>query len=225
MKVNLGPYPSHWSTRYVEEAYLEKMHKVEDSYSVEKENYTKLDKVVIWLLDKWQDVLNATVNEYFHWRGRKEKVHIDGYDVWSADHTLALIIHPTLVKLRSSLHSAPFTDDEDVPEELRSTSAVPKENEYDTDDNHHKRWEWILDEMIWSFAQLIDGNAENKFHTGEHDIQWKEVKNKDGKVLGSEMLRGPNDTYVFDREGWDAWNARIANGLKLFGKYYRGLWD
>jgi len=225
MKVNLGPYPSHWSTNEFEKSYLAIMHKVEFGWQVEKENYTKLDKVVIWLIDKWQDILNATINKYFNWLGRKEKVHIDGYDVWSADHTLALIIHPTLVKLKEQLHGSPNTDDEDVPDHLKSTAAPIKENEYDTDNNHHKRWEWILDEMIWSFAQLIDDNAENQFHTGEHDIQWKEVKDKDGKVIGNEMVRGSNDTHTFDREGWDKWNARIENGLKLFGKYYRGLWD
>jgi hypothetical protein len=28
-----------------------------------------------------------------------------------------------------------------------------------------------------------------------------------------------------DREGLDAWQARKANGYRLFGKYYEGLWD
>ena len=223
MKVNLGPYPSHWSTRYVEEAYLEKMHKVEDSYSVEKENYTKLDKVVIWLLDKWQDVLNATVNEYFHWRGRKEKVHIDGYDVWSADHTLALIIHPTLVKLRSSLHGSPNTDDEDVPEELRSTSATPKENDWDIDDNHFKRWDWIIDEMIWAFEQELSDDSENQFYSGEADYFFEKVKDSNLSVF--EMKEGEKHSFKIDTEGLENHHKRMKNGFRLFGKYYQALWD
>ena len=224
MKVNLGPYVSHWSTRYAEETYLAKMHKVKYGWEVEEEKYTKLDKVVIWLLDKWQDVLNATFNNIFRWLGRKEEVRIDGYDVWSADHTLAKIIHPTLVKLREVLHGSPLIDDEDVPEELRSTAAPPKENDYDTDDNHFKRWEWVLDEMIWAFAQILDDDdAESQFHTGNMDIKWEQTE-IDGKKM-YKMVHGPNDTHKFDKEGYDKWNARIANGLRLFGKYYRGLWD
>jgi hypothetical protein len=34
--------------------------------------------------------------------------------------------------IKKDKHGAPFVDDEDVPEELKSTSAPPKENEYDT---------------------------------------------------------------------------------------------
>jgi len=223
MRVYLGPFPSYWSTRQFEESYIAKMHKVEYGWEVEEEEYTKLDKVVIWLLDKWQDVLNLTVNKFSSWRGRTTRVHIDGYDVWGADHTLALIIHPTLLKLREQKHGSPLVDDEDVPDELKSTSAPPKENEYDTDDNYHDRWGWVLDEMIWAFSQILDEDADAQFHSGEHDIQWKDVE-INGKKM-HEMVRGPNDTHKFDREGYDKWNKRIENGLRLFGKYYRGLWD
>jgi hypothetical protein len=82
---------------------------------------------------------------------RKIRVHIDGYDVWSMDYTLALIIAPMLRKLKEDKQGAPFVDDEDVPEELKSTNCPPKENEWDTDDNFFKRWDYILDEMIFSF--------------------------------------------------------------------------
>jgi hypothetical protein len=46
-------------------------------------------------------------------------------------------------------------DDEDVPEELKSTSAPPKECVWDVDANHFKRWDYILDEMIWSFEHKL----------------------------------------------------------------------
>jgi hypothetical protein len=41
----------------------------------------------------------------------------------------------------------------------------------------------------------------------------------------SEMIRGPNDTKVYDWEGRKAYEARIQNGFRLFGKYYQNLWD
>ena len=39
------------------------------------------------------------------------------------------------------------------------------------------------------------------------------------------MDRGPNDTSHFDKKEFDKYNKQINNGLKLFGKYYRALWD
>jgi hypothetical protein len=86
--------------------------------------------------------------------GKKHKyVHIDYWDTWSMDITLAPIIHPMLIQLKKTQHGAPCTDDDDVPEELRSTSARPKENEWDTDEFYFERWDWILDEMIFAFDQ------------------------------------------------------------------------
>lgn len=154
---------------------------------------------------------------------RKVSVKIDPWDTWSMDHTLSLIIHPLLIQLKNTTHGSPNVDDEDVPEELRSTSAPPKEKEWDTDENHHKRWEWALDEMIWAFAQKIDDDAERQFSTGKIDIKFEKV-NIDGEDL-YEMVKGPDDTYVFDREGWEKWNERKRNGFRLFGKYFESLWD
>lgn len=174
---------------------------------------------------------------------RKINVQIDKWDTWSMDHTLALIIHPMLVQLQATKHGGPLVDDEDVPEELKSTSAPKPEKEYDTDDNFHKRWDWVLDEMIWAFAQKLDENADNQFHSGETDIQWRKVDIK-GNVLDEtlyefgktpklkekkehywEMVEGPNHTHKFDKEGWEKWNARKSNGFRLFGKYFEALWD
>ncbi len=174
---------------------------------------------------------------------RKIKIQIDKWDTWSMDHTLSIIIHPLLVQLQATKHGAPLVDDEDVPEELRSSSAPPKKNEYDTDDNFHKRWDWVLDEMIWAFAQKVDDKADDQFHTGETDILWRKV-NIEGEVLDEtlykmgetpeskpnkkhywEMVEGPNHTHKFDQEGWEKWNERKRNGFRLFGKYFEALWD
>jgi len=129
-----------------------------------------------------------------------------------------------------------------VPEELKSTSAPPKENTWDTDDNFHNRWEWVLNEMIWSFEQHNDNKAEDQFHSGEHDVYWQRVDTSGNPIeetlykLGEtaksksksdlwQMVKGPKDTYVFDKKGWEAWSARKQNGFRLFGKYYQSLWD
>lgn len=148
-------------------------------------------------------------------------VHIDRWDVWNMDTTLARIVHPMLLKLKEQKHGSPMVDDEDVPNELKSTNAPPKENDWDTDDFHHDRWDWVLDEIIWTFSQLQKGdNGDSMFYSGNADIFFE--PNEDGKFF--EMKRGPKDTFRVDEEGKKAHYKRIENGLRLFAKYYFGLW-
>ena len=107
---------------------------------------------------------------------RKIKIRIDPYDTWSVDHTLALIIVPMLKQLKEKQHGAPNVDDEDVSENLRSTSAKPKENDWDTDEFHFARWDFALDEMIFAFESVADDSWEDQFYSGETDLQWKTVE-------------------------------------------------
>jgi hypothetical protein len=150
---------------------------------------------------------------------RKISVRIDRWDTWSADHTLAYIILPLLLQLKKAKHGSPYVEDADVPEHLRSTAAAPKKNEYDTDDYHHARWEWILDEMIFAFNSKVDDSWQERFHAGETDFMLKKLENG-----CSELVRGPNDSSHFDEEGYRAYQARISNGFRLFGQYYEALW-
>jgi len=156
------------------------------------------------------------------------------------ENTLSRIILPMLIQLKATKLGSPCVDDKDVPKHLRSTSAPPKENEWDIDDNHHKRWDWIIDEMIWTFTQLTDENNASQFHSGAAEIFWQAL-DKDGNHIGVpedmksrtkhegvvayEMVKGPNDTSKYDLEGHKKHDERIQRGLVLFGKYYRGLWD
>jgi hypothetical protein len=156
-------------------------------------------------------------------------VKIDNYDTWSMDSTLSPIILPMLKQLRATKHGAPWVDDEDVPARLRSTtkSAMKaKKESWDTDGNHFKRWDWVMDEMIWAFEQMCDEDNDAQFHTGESDIEWKVSKyDKEGKPLLWQMGKGPNDTRKFDKKGYMKHQERIRNGTRLFGKYYQNLWD
>lgn len=156
---------------------------------------------------------------------RKKEIRIDPWDTWSMDHTLALIIYPMLIQLKETKHGAPFVDDEDVPEELRSTSAPPKETDYDTDDNHFKRWDYVLDEMIHAFECEVEEDWERQFHSGKIDIFWEESDLEIGGEKTYTMKHGPNHTHEFDREAHDIAFERRKNGLRLFAKYYHSLWD
>lgn len=116
---------------------------------------------------------------------RKIDIKIDKYDVWNLDHTLAMIIHPCLLELKKTKHGSPDVDNEDVPEELRSEEhwLTNEQNISVPDSLYHKRWEYVLDEMIWTFKQIADGDF---------------------------PLVAPEE--------------RVDKGLRLFGKYYRGMW-
>jgi hypothetical protein len=180
-----------------------------------------MDRIVHKLERGLQTIYNKTINKYLDNAKRKVKIRVDGYDVWGADHTIAMLVHPLLLKLKENKHGAPYVDDEDVPEHLRSTAAPPKRDEWDIDDNHEARWDWVLDEMIWAFEQCAkDDTGDDQFYSGE--VDWKFVK-EDDKY--SRMEYGPNHTFKVDEEGKKAHYDRIKNGHRLFGKYYFSLWD
>jgi hypothetical protein len=161
-------------------------------------------------------------------KSRKVYVRIDAYDTWSMDSTLGYIIRPMLRQLKETKHGSPYVADEDVPEHLRS-GAAPELTEHqaatgDVDDNHHARWEWVLDEMIFAFDSLSGGpnqDWEAQFTTGNYDLRLKKI-DEDGT---SQLVNGPLHTAETDWEGRKAYAARIQNGFELFGKFYQALWD
>ena len=184
----------------------------------------QLVRTFFWFLseDNQEKLADKIPSGPFEWvdkfKKRKIKIHIDDYDVWNMDQTLAYIIVPMLKMIKEDKQGAPYVDDEDVPDELKSTAALPKENDYDTDSNHFKRWDWVVGEMLWAFEQKLE-DWEEQFYSGEPDIVWKDVGNGI-KEMGS----GPKDTFKVDFEGMNKHHDRMKNGFRLFGKYYESLW-
>ena len=235
MKVTIGPYRNWVGPYQIAEKILFWMDKDEDR---------RVHKLGTWLAEnsKGDDSWITKLCTWIHSKqDRKIKVKIHNYDVWNMDGTLSLIILPMLIELKRVQHGAPSVEDEDVPEELRSTSAPAKENEWDTDENHSKRWDWVLDEMIWSFTQKNMEDDEAPYRTGTSHIMFQAV-DKDGNKIGEpheigkspegtdeatmfEMVKGQDDTSQTDWDGLKAHWARIQNGTRLFGKYYSNLWD
>ena len=234
MKVYIGPYRNWIGPYQIANALCFWVKDVEDEYGM-KSKPDWVHNFGTWLSGGEDG--ESWLLKICQWIERKRKrtviVRIDRYDTWNMDGTLAYIILPMLKQLKATTHGSQLVDDEDVPEGLglRSTEAPPKENEWDTDDNMHKRWEWVLSELIWTFEQMHNDNDwEAQYHTGVHDLVWKPI-DKEGNEVPKEdaklyrMETGPNDTHVFDKDGYMAHSKRIDNGLRLFGKYYRGLWD
>ena len=214
---------SRWTLKQTLEDH-ERVMRGEKSQFVERPDWT--DKVSDYLMP---------VSRAIQWT--LDRVHpeisyikIDRWDSWSMDYTLTPIILPMLRQLKETKHGSPFVDDEDVPEELKSTSAPPKENEWDTDTNHHKRWDYVMDEMIFAFEHKADDSWQDAYRSGEIEFVSVPV-DKDGNEVPKgqhthyRMDRGPKDTYVCDYDGMQVVEKRIQNGFRLFGKYYQGLWD
>jgi len=169
---------------------------------------------------------------------QKVKVQIDRWDTWNMDCTLAHIILPMLIQLKQAKQGAPYVDDCDVPDNIKSTSAPPKENDYDVDQFHFDRWDYVLDEMIWAFGQKII-DWEEQYYSGEADYLHQAYDENDQKIGDpykwpqrspkgskySQLVTGPKHTFKTDMEGLKAHHDRMKNGFKLFGKYYDGLWD
>lgn len=175
---------------------------------------------------------------------RKYKFKINSHDLYSAYATLAIVILPLLKKFQRDKHGSPLVANEDVPENLWRPENT---GDWDTDENWHARWDYVVKAMIWSFKQIhpasLEGDDcssaqvqlpynssiikdwEDQFFSGEADYDFSECEelDEDGRRL-HEIKHGPNHTLQFDAEGHAAYSARIDNGLRLFGKYYRSLW-
>lgn len=245
MQVYINKYKDHWISPYTIINYAffwtdwSKCSRWTLTETLEDESRkTKGEKSLYvehpeWV-ETWADRLEP-VSHVIKWVWDKidrkiDYVKIDKWDTWSMSHTLGLMALPMLKQLKDTKHGAPFVDDEDVPEHLRSTAAPAKENEWDTDDNHFKRWDWAMDEMIFAFEHHLDESWQDQYRSGEHDMVWTPVDREGNEVPKGEhsyyrMDRGPNDTYKCDYDAIREVEKRIQNGFRLFGKYYINLWD
>lgn len=230
MKVKIGPYKNWIGPYQIAEALCFWARKETDEYGFKSKPQWVHD-FGTWLSggedqDSWLQRACLWIESK---RSRKIKVRIDRWDTWSMDHTLSYIVLPMLRQLNETKHGAPNTDDEDVPEHLRSTAAEPKENEWDTDSNHFLRWDWVMSEMIYAFECQLDDTWEEKYWTGE----WgkpdfvKTDKEYPNPVTGEmESTYQINEgTRKCDWDGLKREQERIQNGFRLFGKYYQALWD
>ena len=171
MKIYISNYRSHWFSPYTILEFFERYIKGYDAYAKEPPRFiVEFSKG----LARFLDFVHPRINY----------IKVDNYDTWNADYTLATIILPVLKGVKETKFSIHRIDDEDVPDEIKSMNAPRVKCEWDWDDFCENRWDYVLDEMIWTFGELI--------------------KNEDSDNISHQN--------------------RITNGLRLFGKYYRGLW-
>jgi len=205
MKIKIGNYPDRLVCNLFNN-YMVKKH----GYVDWPRNYTLLERCLNWLDDRIQDFYNVFNWLWFDRRQQKIKVHIDPWDTWSMDHTLAHIVLPMLIQLKETKHGGPFVDLKDVPKELHGKKLTKKQKDNgEVDDKHFERWDWVLEEMIWAFEQKTLDSWEEQYYKYEDDPTAQ---------FGVKCVWS-------DDEGRKAHQERMSNGFRLFGKYYENLWD
>lgn len=127
---------------------------------------------------------------------RHVSVHIEDFDVYSMDNTLAHVVVPMLKKLKSVKIGIPgdlvheiheFNEQSELHLDLTAKELDKLEFE-----QAEKKWNDIMDKMIWSFEQAMN----------------------DYEDLYEEVAKGELESY----------EKKLAEGFNLFGKYYRSLW-
>jgi hypothetical protein len=187
MKVKIGPYLNWWGPYQIAELLKYVGFKEETHEKIgEKLAATKFADFCEWIHRK---------------RQRQIDIQIDKYDTWSMDYTLAHIVLPMLKILKETKHGAPISmkgfEDRSNHQWPQLCFDFYEEGDDEADKAGFAEWDEIMDKMIWSFEQMLDEDADNKFFE--------------------------NDTY--DKKGHEEYAARVQEGFELFGKHYQSLWD
>lgn len=164
---------------------------------------------------------------------RKTDIQIDEFDTWSLDHTLANIIYPALIQLKQTKNGIPnefvavggedWTDQESFD--------FYKESHNDAFNEGVKKWDETLDKMIWAFHQICFDDYGELYHHGTPKFSWEksnvQINNPvTGKLDDTFQMTDNNpEEHWYDSVGHMLHEERIREGLELFGKYYRALWD
>jgi len=179
--------------------------------------------------------MKVNIGKYVKRRNsRKIKIQIDPWDTWNLDNTLARIIYPALLQLKAEKHGVPgqFVD-EVGGEDYASQDSFDfyKETHKEAWDQAALKWDEVLDKMIWSFQQLAEADYDSQYHHGTPKYDWvKTDKTFPNPITGKmeatyQMVDKNPDEHWYDHVGHQLHEERIQEGLELFGKHFRSLWD
>jgi hypothetical protein len=161
-------------------------------------------------------------------------VRIDPWDTWNMDSTIAQIIYPMLVQLKATKHGIPGDLVNDVGGEDYADQAsfdFYKETHDESWNKGAERWDDILDKMIWSFGQIAYEDYDAQYHHGDAKYDWIITdRTYPNPITGVpeptyQMVDKNPDEHWYDHVGHKLHEERIQEGLDLFGKYFRSLWD
>ena len=165
--------------------------------------------------------MKVNISKFFT-KGQRIKIEIDRHDTWSMDHTLAWIILPLLLQLKETKHGFPsmVSSQYDNVQPGQMCFDFMYEDSPEAYLEDLKKWDDILDKMIWSFKQIVEDEYDQVYHHGKSELTTKKIGN--GSV---EVVDLNSNGHWYDHVGHRLHEERIQEGLDLFAKYYRCLWD
>ena len=195
MKINIGPYTSWIGPHQI----AEKIFFWVDRRGIWADDDSHYNRWDYRACDKLGDWLDSTwVSKFCNWIDSKNKRKVD---IRIDPYDTWSMDHTLALIIHPMLiqlkekNHGYFSSD---PEDVPHIGQ-DEGTDFTNDSQALDRYNWIMDELIWTFDQLVNHEDTLSFYDLEKDM--------------------------YDMEGSRKYNDRIANGLRLFGKYYRGLWD
>lgn len=193
----------------------------------------RADRIGEWLAGKDSETWFYKLCLWYHKKfknngNQRTRVVIDKYDTWGMYNTLAVIVLPMLKQLKATKRGSPFCDQDDLPESMRLTQreiaiingetldSTPEERTA-VDNKFFAQFDWILDQMIWSFEQIVNEDECTCYY---------DPYDADEKVEGDDLLSAKQRREMgkFNKEKYRIYQERKQLGFTLFGKYYQNLW-
>ena len=154
--------------------------------------------------------------------------HFTSVERWNLFHTFSVYIAAGLKDFLShNICSIPCAfSDEDHPFDVEKATLNGETGE--------KAWRGTIEKMLWSFEQLRDDCPDSPFNKWEDKQFWSLI---DSGILPMEISEEPDENGLravkingeeTPQEIWDAdklYHQKIQEGIDLFAKYFRDLWD
>lgn len=175
--------------------------------------------------------MKVNIGKYPKRTPRRIKIEIEKFDTWGLDHTLSHIIYPALLQLKATKQGVPTDFAEVGGENYVDQLSFPfyHDTQAEMFDEKITEWDVVLDKMIWSFKQLMMDDYDELYHHGDAGVYWEEsgqeYLNPITHKLEKTYKMNHKNNYFFDAEGLKKHEEQIQEGLDLFAKYYRNLWD
>ena len=138
-----------------------------------------------------------TTNEDYSTNKGVVDIEVHDYDVFDVDVTIATIVLPLLQKLKQVRMERIDLFISDEPDEVKA----------------EQQEQWLLDELIWVMHEIVEGCPGSDQFFDESAVD-----------PNTDLMTQVN-AMKFDSVGYDAYQERISNALKLFGEHFRSLWS
>lgn len=158
--------------------------------------------------------------ELSYWWRKKRQIWQTGFpheESWDFHRWHSKMVVPRLKYLRDNLQGAPstmFPDDYDHKNEWK----MDKKDREIAFERAKNRWYDTITKIIWAFEHCDD--LIDPIKPDDYDARYKMQRLKDGGLVFDSM-----DDRELDYTPQKEHDKKVDEGLELFAKYYKNLWD